>query len=221
MHLSNLARPLVSLLIALSLASAARAAVGDTRVAKWKDDRAAAFLLMFDDGWVGHAEVAIPEIQKRWLVATFYMNPEKGEYKQYAAKWPGALKGGGVVYGNHTMTHRGVTDMDNARREIGECARLIREQMQPLPAAHPKRLVSFAQPGVGPGKWNINKTQLVEILKENKLVDRPPFAGHGAVHHWKTLEEMTALAEKGIAATGFLTFDALPNGPAISVWPAR
>jgi hypothetical protein len=30
---------------------AAPAAVGQTRVARWQDDRAACFLLMFDDGW--------------------------------------------------------------------------------------------------------------------------------------------------------------------------
>lgn len=185
---------------ALLLAPPARAAVGDTRVAKWKDDRTAAFLLMFDDGWVGQLEVAIPEVRKRGLVADFYMVPNKGEYKTKAAKWAEAIKAGGVVYGNHTMTHQGITDLEHARFEIGECARIIREELQPV-AGKPDRLVSFAKPG-GVKSWAITPEQQRALLKEYNLVERPPFAGHGAVYHWKTLEQMTALAEKAIAAKG-------------------
>ena len=184
----------------LLLACAARAAVGDARVAKWKDDRAAAFLLMFDDGWVGQLEVAIPEVQKRGLVATFYMVPSKGEYRNKAGDWARAIQAGGVVYGNHTMTHMGITDLNTARFEIGECARLIREELQPV-AGKPDRLVSFAKPG-GVKSWAVTPEQQRELLKEYNLVERPPFAGHGAVYHWKTLEQMTALAEKAIAARG-------------------
>lgn len=194
----------ISLFAVVAVASfaptSAHAATGDTRVAKWKDDRTAAFLLMFDDGWVGQVEVAIPELQKRGLLATFYMVPEKGEYKAYAAKWAEAIKGGGVVYGNHTLTHNGIKDLEDGRKQLGEAARIIREQMQPI-AGKPDRLLSFAQPG-GVKSWNITKDQINALFKEYHLVDRPPFAGHGAVYHWKTLEEMTALAEKAIAAKG-------------------
>ena len=168
---------------------------GATRIARWKDDRTAAFLLMFDDGWPGQMMVAIPELQKRGLTGTFYMVPEKGEYKVYAAKWAEAIKGGGVVYGDHTLTHGGIKDLENGRKEIGECARILRE-LQP---GKPNRLLSFAQPGVGPGKWNINKGELTSLLKEYNLIDRPPFAGHGAVYHWQTLDQMTALVDKAVA----------------------
>ena len=34
------------------------AAVGQTRVARWQDDKAACFLLMFDDSWPSHSEAA-------------------------------------------------------------------------------------------------------------------------------------------------------------------
>ncbi len=191
-------RALVLLLMA-GLASRLPAATGDTRVATWRDDRTAVYLLMFDDGWVGQLQVAIPELQKRGLTATFYMVPEKHEYKGVAAKWAEAITGGNVVYGVHTMTHGGVKDLEHARWEIGECARVIREELQP---GKPNRLVSFAQPGVGPGKWNINKEELTLVLQENNLIDRPPFAGHGAIYHWQTLEQMTALGDKAVAAKG-------------------
>jgi peptidoglycan/xylan/chitin deacetylase (PgdA/CDA1 family) len=170
---------------------------GDARVAKWKDDRVGVFLLMFDDGWPGQVDVAVPELQKRNLAATFYMVPEKGEFKARAAQWAEAAKSPLVVYGNHTMTHGGVRDYEHAKTEIGECTRVIREVLQPVPGK-PDRLVSYARPGVGEGKWTLSPEDEARILRETDTVSRPPFAGHGAVYHWKTLPEMTALAYKAV-----------------------
>ena len=59
--------------ISILLATVAGAAPGDTAVARWKDDRQAAFLLMFDDGWPSHWQVAVPELAKRGMIATFYL----------------------------------------------------------------------------------------------------------------------------------------------------
>lgn len=206
MTLSCLAARLLSLtrlllaIASLSIASFSHAAdaIGTTRVAKWKDDRTAAFLLMFDDGWPGQLIVAIPELQKRGLTGTFYMVPEKGEYKVFASKWAEAIKGGGVVYGNHTLTHRGIKTVEAGHKEIGECARILRE-LQP---GAPGRLLSFAQPGVGKGEWTITNDELAMLLKHYHLIDRPPFSGHGAVYHWKTLDQMTALIDKAVEAKG-------------------
>jgi peptidoglycan/xylan/chitin deacetylase (PgdA/CDA1 family) len=139
--------------------AAEKSAVGDTRVAKWKDDCAAAFLLMFDDSWPSHWQVAAPELVKRKMTATFYICPDKGEYKKFAKEWEETLWKQGMVYGNHTMTHKGVKDLENADWEIGECARAIRK----ITAADKDRLVSFALPGVGPKDWNISGKQLDEL----------------------------------------------------------
>jgi peptidoglycan/xylan/chitin deacetylase (PgdA/CDA1 family) len=174
------------------------AAVGDTRVAKWKDNRTGVFLLMFDDGWIGQVEVAVPELQKRGLVATFYMVPNKGEFKARAAKWAEAAKSANVVYGNHTMTHGGVRDYEHSKTEIGECTRIIRDELQPVPGK-PDRLISYARPGVGEGKWTITPEDEARILRETNSIPRGPFGGHGAVFNWKTLEQMTALGDKAIA----------------------
>lgn len=191
------------LLLAFACATAACvtpafAVVGDARVAPWKDNRTGVFLLMFDDGWPGQVDVGVPELQKRGLTATFYMVPNKGEYKARQAKWAEAAKSGNVVYGNHTMTHGGVRDYEHSKTEIGECTRIIREELQPVPAK-PDRLISYARPGVGEGKWTLTAEDEARILRETNTVSRPPFAGHGAVYHWKTLEQMTALVDKAIA----------------------
>ncbi len=176
----------------------AAAAAGDTKVAKWKDDRTAAFLLMYDDGWPSLWQVAIPEMVKRGMIGTFYINPEKGEYKKFEKKWTEEIPATGMVYGNHTMTHHGVRDMEHAEYEVGACADYIRKV-----SAKPKpELVSYGQPGVGPGKWNITKEQLDELLEKYHLIDRPPFAGHGAVYHHQTTDQMLALADKAIAERG-------------------
>ena len=192
-------RYLAGLLLGLALHGNAFAEVGDTKIARWKDDRAAAFLLMFDDGWPSHWQVAIPEMQKRGIVGTFYINPEKGEYKKFEEKWTTEIpKTGVVVFGDHTMTHQGVRDVEHAEYEIGECANYIRNVTKKTKP----ELLSYAQPGVGPGKWNLGDEDTKMILKKYNLIDRPTFRGHGAVYHLKTTEEMLALADKAIAEKG-------------------
>lgn len=171
---------------------------GDTLVAKWKDNKAGSYMLMFDDSWPSHWQVAIPALQERGLIATFYINPGKGEYRQYAKRWEGALAQSGMVYGNHTMTHQGVKNQEDAQYEIVECARIIRN-IQP---GKPNRLISYGQPGVAEGKWNITSAELSELLKEHHMINRPPFTDHGAVYHKKTLKEMTDMVDKAIASQG-------------------
>lgn len=189
---------LLALLVVLTCAlrPLAAAPLGETRVANWKDDRTGVFLLMFDDSWPSHWQVAIPELQQRGLIATFYICPGKGEYKVYAQKWESEFADSGMVYGNHTMTHKGVSDLENAREEILGCTKIIRE-IQP---GSETRLVSFAQPGGVGGNWNITDEELAQLLKEDHLISRPPFQGHGAMYHLKTLPEMTGLADKAIAS---------------------
>ena len=170
----------------------------ETRIAKWKDDRAAAFLLMFDDSWPSHVQVAAPELARRELIATFYICPGKGEHQKFSADWEQKLWKQGMVYGNHTMTHKGVKDITNAEYEIGDCVRVIRK----ITGAKETKLISYGQPGVGPKDWNITPAQLDELLKKHNMISRPPFNDHGAVYHLKTTEEMLALADKAIAKKG-------------------
>ncbi len=185
-----------------ALSGGAHAAPGDTKVARWKDDRQAAVLLMYDDGWPSHWQVAIPEMAKRGLTGTFYIVPEKGEYKKFEQRWFEDVKKTGVVMAVHTMTHKGVKDAAHGEYEIGECANYIRRY-----TAKPKpELLSYGQPGVGPGNWNITKEETEALLKKYKLIDRPPFKGRGVMYHLKTKEEILALVDKAVEAKGMEYF---------------
>lgn len=196
MHARTFVTGLLALCLASQLPAQEAAKPGDTLIAKWKDDRTAVFLLMFDDSWPSHWQVAAPELAKRGLIATFYICPAKGEFKVYAAKWEQELWKQGMVYAVHTMTHGGIKDKEHGQYEIGECAKAIRTMVPPLK----DQLVSYGRPGVKQGAWNITNEEEAALLKEHNLIDRPPFTGHGAVYHLKTTEEMLALADKAIAA---------------------
>src|SRR5688572_10289204 len=203
MHRLLLARTFIatlSLLVLLTrLASAeTKPAVGETRIARWKDDSKGVFMLMFDDSWPSHWQVAVPELAKRGMIATFYVCPGKGEHQKFAEEWEQKLWKLGMVYGNHTMTHKGVKSLEDAEFEIGECARVIRK----IVPGKQERLISYGQPGVGPDDWKITGDELSELSKKHHLISRPPFTGHGAVYHKKTLEEMLALADKVIQSAG-------------------
>jgi len=186
----------LALFASILLARSALAESGATRIAKWRDDRTAAFLLMFDDSCPSHFQVAAPELAKRNMVATFYINPGKAEYTKFVKEWEEKLWRQGMVYGNHTMTHRGAKDVDEARREITECTKVI---LKTVPGRTP-RLISWGMPGVK--TWNVTKEQLAEILAAENLVDRPPFHLHGAVYHLQTAEQMLAFADKAIREKG-------------------
>lgn len=170
--------------------------IGQTRVARWKDDKTAAFLLMFDDSAPSHWQVVLPELVKRNMIGTFYINPGKAEYTKFAKKWEVDMLGAGMVLGNHTMTHRGVKSAEHAETEIGDCVKVIRS------IAKDAKLVSYGQPGVGPNDWNITKEEMDALLKRHRMIDRPSFAGHGAVYHMQTAEQMLALADKAIGVKG-------------------
>jgi peptidoglycan/xylan/chitin deacetylase (PgdA/CDA1 family) len=170
--------------------------VGQTRIARWKEDKTAAFLLMFDDSAPSHWQVALPELVKRNMIATFYINPGKAEYQKFAKKWEVDMLQAGMVLGNHTMTHRGVKNAEHAETEIGDCAKVIRA------IAKQAKLISFGQPGVGPNDWNITKEEMDALLKGHRMIDRPPFTGHGAVYHMQTAGQMLALADQAVASKG-------------------
>lgn len=172
---------------------AAFCAPGDATVAKWDGDAAGAFSIMFDDGWPSAFQAAIPELEKLDLPADFYIIPQKGEFKVFEKRWHEEFKKQLVHIGNHTWTHGGVKDFAHARDvEFGKCTQYILDN---VPGKKP-RLISYAQPGVGPGKWNINAEETEKILKEQNLVSRPDFRGRGATYHHKTKADMLTLADK-------------------------
>ena len=212
MKARRISKTLAALFAALALGSAARGdQPGTARIAHWKDDSKAAFLLMFDDSWPSHWQVAVPALAARKMTATFYINPGKGEYLKFKGKWEKEVWTNGVVLGVHTMTHQGVKDFANADYEIGECARIVAA----TGSGKTPRLISWAMPGVGPGKWNISAEELQTLLNKHHLIDRPTFNGHGVVYHLQKTEQMLALADKAIASGGmeYLIAHGVERGP--------
>lgn len=185
---------------ALSLALAAGAAdpspAGATRIAKWKGDQAAAFLLMFDDSWPSHFQVAAPALAERGLTGTFYINPGKGEYRAFSNQWAQSVWRMGMAYGNHTYAHASVTNAAQAEHVIAAC----NDEILRLVPGRTPRLLSYGQPGVK--EWRVTPDEMKPILAKHHLIDRPPFKDHGAVYHWKTAAEMLALADRAIASQG-------------------
>lgn len=171
------------------------AAPGATRIARWKDDKQAAFELMFDDSIGSQLKNVVPELQKRHMAGTFYINPGKGEWRVYGPKWTEVFTLPGMVAADHTMTHKGVTDLANAEEEIGKCDEVV---LSLQPGKVP-RLVSFGQPGVGKGMWNITPDELKQLLPKYHLIDRPPFAGRGAMVAFKDSAAMLAHVDKALA----------------------
>jgi len=181
--------------------------VGETTIAKWQDDKKAVFLLVFDDGWPSHWQIALPAMTERGLMGTFYVCPGKGEFVKFKDKWAKDVVAEGMVLGDHTMTHQGVRDFADADAEIGGASKVILE----MTTEKKPTLVFFGMPGVPPGRWNIPSDQYKELLNKYRLIDRPTFAGHGAVYHLQKADQMLALADRAIAQgeMGYVVFHGL------------
>lgn len=193
------ARPLALFLTALlmgaTLASAADAP-GATRIAKWKDDKACAFILMFDDSITSHVKNVIPELTKRGFTGTFYVNPGAGHYLGSKQVWEKEIPAAGFELANHTLTHKGGKTAADIAHEISACNKAIHATTPNLPWP---RLVSYGQPGGIPKEnWPVTKEELKVLLTQNHLVDRPDFGARGAAITLKTGPQMLAHVDKAV-----------------------
>ncbi len=171
------------------------ASPGETRVARWKGDKKAALLLTFDDSLASHVKNVIPELKKRGMVGTFYVNPAGGQWKARKDAWEKEIPTTGMEYGNHTMTHKGVRDVADAEEEIGKCNEVI---LRLFPQAKQPRLISFGIPGVPKGAWNITDEQLRVILAKHHLVLRPKYE-IAPVGRLKTADDLMRVADASLA----------------------
>ena len=180
---------------AFAICGGAFAATGDATVTKWAGDAKGAFMLMFDDGWPSLWQAAMPALEARKLPADFYIIPDKGEFKVFENVWKEKFKNPLFRFGNHTWSHNGFDDYDGAVEEFGRCTEYLRANVP----GKPGRLISYAQPGVPGGRWNINAEQEAQICRDQGLVARPPFHDHGATYHLKNKDDMIAKAKKAAA----------------------
>lgn len=193
-------RPLAHLLTAFLLVSPSltRAAEepGTTKIAKWKGDKACAFILMFDDSITSHVKNVLPELTKRGFTGTFYINPGAGHYLGSKKVWEQDIPAAGFELANHTLTHKGGKTAAEIAHEISVCNEAIHATTPNLPWP---RLVSYGQPGGIPKEnWPVSKEELNALLKQNNLIDRPDFGARGAALTLKTGPQMLAHVDKAV-----------------------
>ncbi len=164
-----------------------------TRVLKWKDGKRAVFMIQFDDSASTHITNVIPELVKRGIPGTFYINPGNGPYKGRQAAWEKASTLPGIELANHTFTHIGGLTVEAFEEEIVKC----NEALNALyPARKQPRLISFGRPGVPKDKWGITEEQIKAVLAKHHLIERPPFTG--PPFQYKTISEMNQLVDLAI-----------------------
>jgi peptidoglycan/xylan/chitin deacetylase (PgdA/CDA1 family) len=188
----------LSLLCPLSFINHTNAAdrPGTTHIAKWKDNKQAAFMIMFDDSCQSHVKHAIPELVKRKLVGTFYLNPGSGHYQALKNDWEKIIPPLGMEYANHTFTHKGAKDVGNLDQELAQANNAI----MAIYGDKKPRLISFGQPGVAKDAWTVSKEELEAGLVKHHLVMRPNVGGRFAEINLKTADALFAITEKAIAA---------------------
>ncbi len=199
MKSSLLFRSLAILLLGLGVSHGNAAPVdspvassGVTTVLKWKDGKKAVFLLMFDDSAPSAMKTVIPELKKRGMSGTFYVVPGGGPYKAAQKAWETDLPGPGIIYANHTFTHKGATTSAQLDEELAKCNEGIAKC---YPGLKQPRLISFGKPGGVP--WTVTKDELNTALAKYNLIDRPPFKGYPI--NYKTTEAMLALVDTALA----------------------
>ena len=79
--------------------ASARQQYGDPQVMEFKDGKSAAFSMQFDDSMETQADFAVPEMNKRGLVGTFFVNPASERYGRRRRTWEVVSVGTGVIRG--------------------------------------------------------------------------------------------------------------------------
>ena len=177
-------------------AGAGSEGVGDTRIASWRDDKVAAFLLMFDDGIPSHLDNVIPELHKRGYVGTFYLNPGVGWYQQRRKEWETDALAAGMVLANHTMLHKGAKNAAEAETEIAACNEYL---LRILPNPGKPRLLSYCTPGGT--EWHVTSQEMEKLYAKYHLVPRPSSAGRFGGIHLKTAGELLHVVDLAVAKT--------------------
>lgn len=171
------------------------AAPGATRVLKWKDGKRAAFMVEFDDGAPTHLDLAIPELKKRGIPGTFYINPGNDTYLSRQADWDREASSPGIELANHTFRHLGAPSVEGFDREIADANAVIDRLYPDRPA---DRLRDWARPGVPREQWKISEAEIQAVLAKYRMIERPRF--YGPPFSIKTTEEMFAWVDGALAA---------------------
>jgi hypothetical protein len=150
---------------------------------------------MFDDSMPSHVKTVLPELKKRKLVGTFYINPGSGHYKAFHDAWEKEFLAAEMVLANHTFTHKGARDVANCEEEITLCNDVL-DAIATAGGGKRPTVISFGRPGVPQGAWNVTDEELATLLAKHRLVRRPNVLF--AQIHLKDAAAMIARVEKAL-----------------------
>ena len=157
----NIPTILIAVLTLVSMTS-----YGDTEIAKWRNNADGAFTMSFDDSMETHATIALPEVVKRGLVGTWFINPADERYITHRKVWEEFAPENNQELANHTMTHEGADSFGDADYEIGECARIIWKLRKPGDSL----LQAFARGGQT--VWDISGKQMQSLKDTYHCINR-------------------------------------------------
>jgi hypothetical protein len=156
----------LSLPIAFAMKShepAQEGAFGAPRIAKYYGGAKAAVSLQFDDSMISQLENAVPLLNRRGLRATFFINPARPQHQGHLREWEVDVPKAGHELANHTLSHTGARNAEEADAEIGACSAVLRKIYGEKP-----RIMVFGQPGGVP--WDVTPEQLAPIFQKYRLV---------------------------------------------------
>lgn len=140
--------------------------VGTPEITPFRDGRTAAISLQFDDSMNSQVQNALPLLAKYKIPATFFICPGTGHYKTNAKIWEGDAIRASHELGNHTFTHKGANNADEAEREIKGCADILSRLY-----GNQQRLMPFARPGGVP--WQMTAEEQTQLLTKYRLFPTP------------------------------------------------
>ena len=149
--------------------------LGKTVICKWKDNKTAAYSIGGDDSLRSQLFFAIPEMDRRGLRGTWWVNPGRGGPENFKDRddewaecwiacydlWRAAARRG-HDFGNHTLHHLGAATTEEAENEIGQTARIIWE-------TNPGQHLQLFLRGGGT-RWDISDEALAKILAKYDCV---------------------------------------------------
>lgn len=174
-----------------------------TTVCKWKDNKAGAFSMSFDDSMYSHITYVIPNLISRGLVGTFFVNPG-WRYGFGITEWESSALRMGMDFADHSMHHLGAKDMAEADYEIGETARIIWSVRAPGKS----KLLLFL--GGGGTTW---PSGYGSILPVYNCIEGRGGHGGGADTRNLTYAQMVDYVQQAISSAGWMGFCSHGVGP--------
>jgi len=206
----------------------------------WPPPHTGALSLTFDDGMPSHLETVVPELDRRGVRGTFYLNPRGDEDENSPSSWRKQLEAwlpaawAGHEMGNHSLTHPCSLNipMDWApnllEMTLADLEQDLQEAQRRISSAFPaQKATSFAYPcyetSLGRGLHRLSYVPLVARLfaagrARGELANDPHFCDLHCLSSWNVERQTSAfligLAELAAAQGrwGIMAFHGINEG---------